>query len=257
MRNFIAAVLAVAVPTSLFAAVPRGAIALGVGASSASEVVVKIDGKDAHVKLAGVSPEGTYAAQAFLQCLLAERVVRVDRAAGRVTMLDGTSVADHLAEFLQTRTQSDPCALGKAAYVPTTPRVAAAAAAAPAAPAARAATTPGKAQREVHVSFASGSAAMPSVGPAPTPQTSQSTAPRAAGPSAPAARPAAQPGRPGIYQPPIMSTYTPPPASTTTVPTVGTQTVGSAPTYTPPTTSTVAPPVAPTVGPATTTNPPL
>ena len=38
--------------------------------------------------------------------------------------VDGTSVADHVAEFLQTRTQTDPCALGKAAYVSTPPPLA-------------------------------------------------------------------------------------------------------------------------------------
>ena len=106
MRRLLFAVLAL----PLIAAAPKGTIALGVGASSSSEVVVKIDGKTATVKLAGVN-NGTYAGQAFLQCLVAGRVVHVkgSRGAATVTLLDDTSVAAHVAEFLQTNTSSDPC----------------------------------------------------------------------------------------------------------------------------------------------------
>src|SRR6185436_8181876 len=129
-----------------------------------------------------------YAGQAFLQCLVAKRILRVDRAAGRVTMLDGTSVADHVAEFLQTKTASDPCALGKASYVPATPPLASSVvvkgpgetAAAPA-------------KREGHVSFGSGTAMgainMPPSSPQPAPQQR---------PTAPA--PAAS-NQPSIYRP--------------------------------------------------------
>jgi hypothetical protein len=136
------------------AAAPKGVIGLGVGAASSTEVIVKIDGKNTTVKLAGVN-NGTYAAQAFLQCLVANRIVRVDRAAGRVTMLDGSSVADHVAEFLQTKTTSDPCALGKAAYVPQPLSLATSVVVNPPGAGAEKAA-PGK--HEGHVSFGSGPA---------------------------------------------------------------------------------------------------
>jgi len=235
MRYMIAAVLALAVSTPLFAA---SVVALGVGASSASEVVVKIDGKDTTVKLAGAPAEGTYPAQAFLQCLVAERVMRVDRASGRVMLLDGTSVADHLAEFLQTRTLSDPCMLGKAAYVHATPRTAAAPAAAPAAT--PIAVTPLKGAREGHVSFASGSSAVPTLGAAaPSPAQPKPATAAPASPYANVPPPLGQAARPGIYSPPTVGTttltpvgsqqsmgtvgtYTPQPAQTTTIPTTST-----------------------------------
>lgn len=239
MRTLILSLLVLAVSTALLAAAPRGTVALGVGASSASEVVVKIDGKDAHVKLAGVPSEGTYPAQEFLQCLVAERVVRVDRAAGRVTMLDGTSVADHLNEFLQTRTQTDPCALGKAAYAHVTPHAQAAAA--------PVATIPVKGAREGHVSFASGNANVPSLGGAPAQQQPSTGAARPGGDRrAPAATTdMTQPGaRPGIYQPPTVGT--------TTVPQGQTQsTLGTTQTYAPQTTQTTALPAVTAAPPVT------
>ena len=79
MRRLLMAVLAV--PLLAAAAAPRGTIALGIGAASSSEVVVKIHGKNTTVKLAGVH-DGTYAGQAFLQCLVASRIVHVDTVAG-------------------------------------------------------------------------------------------------------------------------------------------------------------------------------
>ena len=236
MRRLLIAVLAVPL---IAAAAPRGTIALGVGASSASEVIVKIEGKTTTVKLAGVN-NGTYAGQAFLQCLVAKRILRVDRAAGRVTMLDGTSVADHVAEFLQTKTASDPCALGKASYVPATPPLASSVVV----------KGPGEApaKREGHVSFGSGTAMgainMPPSSPQPAPQQR---------PTAPAPAPSNQPS---IYRPPTVgtttlpqgTTYTPPSVGTSTVPSGGTVTPGQAQPYTPPTATT-------TTIPTTTTQP--
>jgi hypothetical protein len=246
MRKVIFAVLAV----SLVAAAPRGTIALGVGASSSSEVVVKIDGKNATVKLAGVN-NGTYAGQAFLQCLVANRVLHVDRAAGRVTLLDGTSVADHVAEFLQTRTATDPCALGKAAYVPLAPPLAASVTVAhPGAPATKQATP----AREVHVSFGSTGATMkPEALAMPLPSTAQPTTPRK---TTTQQRPTYS-DQPSIYRPPTVGTmtpqsgtaYTPPTAGTSTVPSSSTVTPGQGQTYTPPTVNT-------TTVPTTSTSPP-
>jgi hypothetical protein len=243
MRRLLFAVLAL----PLIAAAPKGTIALGVGASSSSEVVVKIDGKNTTVKLAGVN-NGTYAGQAFLQCLVANRVVRVNRAAGRVTLLDGTSVADHVAEFLQTRTTSDPCALGKASYVSSTPPLASAVVVAP--PGSANAAAPAK--REGHVSFGSSNAKLTpealsipsSAQPQPAPRNTQAPP-----------RPALE--QPSIYRPPSVgavapqqgTTYAPTQAPSTTVPTGNTTTVPQSQTYTPPTATT-------TTIPSTSTNPP-
>jgi len=244
MRRLLVAVLAVPL---IVAAAPRprgGEIALGIGAASSNEVVVKIAGKNVTVKLAGVN-NGTYAGQAFLQCLVASRIVHVDRTAGRVTMLDGTSVADHVAEFLQTRTTSDPCALGKAAYVPQTPALAGSVQVNPP-PGEAESKTPAK--REGHVSFGSGSALSGSsnLGASPAPQ-------RQSAPAAAAPKPSDQPT---IYRPPTMGTSTPPTTSTYTPPTSSTTTVGSQGTSTPPTTTTYTPPTAGTTTIPTTTSPP-
>ena len=102
----------------LLATVANGAdvVALGVSAPKANEVIVRIDGQPTNVRLDGV-PDASDAAREFLQCLVAGRVVRVDVAHGRVTMLDGNTANDHVLEYLQTKTKIDPCALGKAAYV--------------------------------------------------------------------------------------------------------------------------------------------
>jgi hypothetical protein len=103
---------------SLLAATAHGAdvVALGVGASKANEVIVRIAGQATNVRLEGV-PDASDAARSFLQCLVAGRVVRVDVAHGKVTLLDGNTANDHVLEYLQTKTQIDPCSLGKAAYV--------------------------------------------------------------------------------------------------------------------------------------------
>lgn len=92
-------------------------VALGVGASASNVATVKINGKPTSVTLHGV-PAGSDAARLFLQCLVANRVVRVDLAKGKVVMLDGNSANDHVNEYLQTKTEVEPCALGKAAYKP-------------------------------------------------------------------------------------------------------------------------------------------
>ena len=99
------------------AARPSGQIAMGVGALDSNAIVVRVEGKETSVTLAGVQP-GSAPATAFLKCLVGGRVVRVKgaRTAATVTMLDDTSVAEHVNEFLQSRTAMDPCALGKAAY---------------------------------------------------------------------------------------------------------------------------------------------
>ena len=239
MRKLLAAFLAV----PLLAAAPRGTIALGVGAASSNEIVVKIDGKNATIKLAGVGA-GTYAAQAFLQCLVANRVIRVDRVAGRATMLDGSSVSDHVAEFLQTQTSSDPCALGKAAYVAQTPALAGSVVVNP--PGSEATAAPAK--RQGHVSFPGGTMGPITMNTAPEPEPAQ---PRKYVP------PAATSTQPSIYHPPSVgtvqvqpgSTYTPMQPSTYTPPTGSTTTIPTGSTYTPPQAGT-------TTIPSTTTNPP-
>jgi hypothetical protein len=245
MRRLLFAVLAL----PLIAATPKGTIALGVGASSSTEVVVKINGKNTTVKLAGVN-NGTYAGQAFLQCLVANRIVRVDRAAGRVTMLDGSSVADHVAEFLQTKTTTDPCALGKAAYVSATPPLASSVAVAPPTNA-NAASAPGK--REGHVSFATGTLTSESVA-VPSSSSQPQTGQRM---TAPPPRPVPTGEQPiyrtaptvGTTTPGSISTYTPAQAGTANVQSVGTTTVGQTGTYAPPQATT-------TNIPTTSTNPP-
>lgn len=243
MRRLLLAVLALPL---IAAATPKGTIALGIGASSSSEVTVKINGKNTTVKLAGVN-NGTYAGQAFLQCLVANRIVRVDRAAGRVTMLDGSSVADHVAEFLQTKTTTDPCALGKAAYVSATPALATSVTVAPPANANAAGAT-GKG----HVSFATGTLTPDAVAVSPSshPQPGQRMV-------APPPRPVPTGEQPmyrtaptiGTTTPGSISTYTPTQAGTANVQSTGTTTVGQTGTYVPPQATT-------TNIPTTSTNPP-
>lgn len=247
MRKLLFAVLALPL---IAAAPPKGTIALGIGAASSSEVVVKIAGKNTTVKLAGVN-NGTYAGQAFLQCLVASRIVRVDRTAGRVTMLDGSSVADHVAEFLQTKTTSDPCALGKAAYVPQMPALASSV---NVAPPANATATPATGKRQGHVSFATGTLTPDAVA-VPSSTSSQPSSQRLAPPPPP--RPAPTGDQPmyrtaptvGTYTPGTMSTYTPTQAGTTNVQSTGTTNVPTSGTYTPPQATT-------TNIPTTSTNPP-
>ena len=89
-------------------------LGLGVGAKDANHIVVKIDGKDRIIDLkANASGDP---AQKFLQCLVAGRVLKVSK--DHVKLLDDNDVADHLREFMSSKTSADPCALGKAVYTP-------------------------------------------------------------------------------------------------------------------------------------------
>src|SRR5688572_19699604 len=119
----------------MLAAIALSVIGLGVGANDSNSIVVRIDGKERRVTLAGV-PAGSERGAAFAQCLVAGRVLRIKgpHSAATVTMLDDNSVGSHVEEFLQTSTTSDPCTIGKAAYQPrvSTPKTAAAAKSTPA-----------------------------------------------------------------------------------------------------------------------------
>lgn len=123
---------------------------MGVGASDSNTLIVRIDGKETRVTVAGVSA-GSERGTAFAQCLVAGRVLRISgpRSSAKVTLLDDSAVSGHIAEFLQSQTSADPCTLGKAAYHPRTAQ------AAPAAVAPLPVVTKKK-PREVHVSFAGG-----------------------------------------------------------------------------------------------------
>ena len=251
MRRLLIAVLAVPL---LAAAPPRGVVALGVGAASSNEVVVKINGKNETIKLAGIK-NGTYAGQAFLQCLMERRIVRVDRAAGRVTMLDGSSVADHLAEFLLSKTSSDPCAIGKAAYAPAMPPLASSVTVAPP-KTAGSGTAAAPAKREGHVSFGSEGAKMNP--DAVKVSTSSSAAPAGNAQTYGVPPPAAGPTNvPTIYRPPTPGTVQVQPGSTYTPASPGTTTPGSPGTVQVQPGSTYVPPQAGTTTiPSTSTNPP-
>lgn len=200
----------------MFAAIAASLVALGVGATDSNSIVVRLDGKETAIKLAGVSA-GDARAAAFAQCLVAGRVVRISgpRSAATVRLLDDTSVAAHVSEFLQTQTAADPCAVGKAAYQPvhTAARVAAAPPTAP-----RAATPTGKKPREVHLSFASGTPQPNALHVAPAPQTTNEWGNnyRAQQPAAaPVNTPTYQtPNTVQMYQPTTVQTYTPPTVST-------------------------------------------
>jgi hypothetical protein len=199
------------------------ALALGVGAADSNTIIVRIDGKETRVTLAGVNA-GSERAAAFAQCLVAGRVLRVSgpHSAAKATLLDDTAVSAHIAEFLQTQTTSDPCALGKAAYQPKTTYAAAAAAPLPAV------TRKKKAVREVHVSFSSGGESS---------KNGLNMPPAAANPLGASYRPPAPPSAPvpnnqptyanpqpvQSYTPPAAGTYTPPATSTAPVTQVGTQ----------------------------------
>lgn len=136
----------------MFAAIAL-TVALGVGATDSNTIVVRIDGKETPVTLAGVNA-GSERGAAFVKCLVAGRVVRIKgpRTAATATLLDDTSVGAHVNEFLQTGTATDPCAIGRAAYqgapktVPAPPVQRKSSSAAPAK----------KPVREVHVAFSSG-----------------------------------------------------------------------------------------------------
>ena len=90
---------------------------MGVGAIDSNAIVVRLEGQETAVTLLNTKP-GSAPATAFLKCLVADRVLRVKgpNSAATVLLLDDTSVADHVNEFLQSKTDMDPCELGKAAY---------------------------------------------------------------------------------------------------------------------------------------------
>ena len=203
--------------TSLSLAV---ALALGVGAVDSNSITVMLDGKPTRITLAGVAAGDARAAE-FSQCLVAGRVLRISgpHSAAHVTLLDDTAVAAHIDEFLQTKTTSDPCMLGQAAYQPKALHATAASTAAPL-PAVKK-----KAVREVHVSFSEGGDSS---------KNGLKLPPSLPGPAQPYTPPAqsgaSRPTEPAYQgQAPItVQTYTPQPAGTAAVPTVNTLTVGSA-----------------------------
>ncbi len=89
---------------------------LGVGASAPDSVQLRVDGKVKTYKVASESP--TPAAQSFLNCLVAGRVLKIEAGGKKLLMLDNSDVAMLLHEFTQSKTTIDPCDLGKAAYRP-------------------------------------------------------------------------------------------------------------------------------------------
>src|SRR4051794_40389597 len=101
------------------------AVALGIGATDSNTITVRIGGEETRVTLAGVSA-GSERGTAFVQCLVAGRVLRISAppSAPTAPLLDNTAVSSHVAEFLQSRTAADPCKLGKAAYQSTMPHAA-------------------------------------------------------------------------------------------------------------------------------------
>jgi hypothetical protein len=120
MRSILTGLLVAA-----FVALPSSAqtYGLGMGAASGDSVVLKIDGRNTTLHLG--TGASTSAAESFLTCLVTDRVIRVERtgSAAKLLMLDKSNVADHLREFLQEKTSTDPCALGKAAYTPVLARL--------------------------------------------------------------------------------------------------------------------------------------
>jgi len=100
-------------------------IGRGVSAPTPNEIVVKIAGKDTRVKLANV-PADSDSGKLFLQCLVANRVMRVDPRHGRAWMLDEVEVSDTVRHYVENPGSLDPCDAGRAAYVGATdalPRV--------------------------------------------------------------------------------------------------------------------------------------
>ncbi len=203
-----AALAATGLSLSLYAAAPAGEVALGLGATDSSLIVVRIDGKETTVKLAGVTA-GSERGAAFLKCLVAGRVVRVKgpHTGATVTLLDDTSVAAHVEEFLQTTTSSDPCAIGKAAYHAQPMRLPAAASKPPAKPQAQ--KVP---ERVIHVSVSSQPSEPPSLGVAPLGPAGR---PQDYGPGYEAPPPAPAPeNQPTIYSPPHVTSYQAPQVGT-------------------------------------------
>ena len=136
----------------MLAAIAASVLALGVGATDANSIVVRINGKATSLSLAGVAG-GSQPGTAFAKCLVAGRILQISGpgSAAAATLLDGHSVAALVREFLETTTSSDPCTLGKAAYQPVRMVVNA-----PSTSPSTSSANPRKRGREVHVSFTSG-----------------------------------------------------------------------------------------------------
>ena len=193
------------------------ALGLGVGAADSNKIIVRLDGQATPVTLAGVAA-GSPRAAMFAKCLVAGRVLRIKgpRNAATAVMLDDSSVAAHINEFLQTNTSSDPCTIGRAAYqtppLPATP-AAKGAAATSAAPAKKPA-------REIHVSFGSGEQSKDSTKVRPAPASSNEWGTYR---PAPRPQPAASSDQPTYANPPTAQTYPElPRAGTYNPPTAGT-----------------------------------
>lgn len=121
MRKLLFGVLATALSAGAALAQTYG---LGVNAPSPDSVVLKIDGRNQTFTVGGGAT--TKNAEAFLTCLVNDRVLKVVRKGGsaQLFMLDNSNVADLLREYLQSNTSTDPCTLGKAAYTPKPPALA-------------------------------------------------------------------------------------------------------------------------------------
>jgi hypothetical protein len=235
MKPLSVAILSLALTTAVHADI----IALGVGAVSPSEVVVKIDGHDVHLRVDGAKASGDTKATSFLQCLVAGRVVRVKKTsakAANVMMLDGSSVGSLVNEFLDTTTKIDPCTLGKAAYQPQYAHVTGDATSEPAA------AKPAKG-REIHVSQGSSKANNPEHLQMPR-EVTYPERPYQAPPPPPAEVPSiATPGTMSTTTPSTARPYTPPASSTTTVGTSSTSAPPVAAPYTPAPAAPYTPPV--------------
>jgi hypothetical protein len=239
MKSFAIAMLSF----SLVASSNAATVALGVGATSPNEVVVRIDGRETRLRLDGVKPSGDPAAASFLRCLVAGRVVRLQMkgsGTAKITMLDGTAVSELVNEYLDTTSKIDPCTLGKASYQPQPVHVSEAALEKPKASKKAVVIT----HETAHVSYAPS----PSRTPVPFRMPPEVTFPerQAAPPPPPKA-----PEVPSITAPGTMATYTPgqakagtlPSASTTTIGATTTDTIGTSATSTPPTAAPYTPPV--------------
>jgi hypothetical protein len=224
---------------TLATAVHADTIALGVGAVSPSEVVVKIDGRDVHLSVNGTKPSGDSKATTFLQCLVAGRVLRVQKTSAKtanVTMLDGSVVGSLVNEFLDTTTKIDPCALGKAAYQPQYAHAAAGETSEPVA------AKPAKG-REIHVSQGSSKANNPEHLQMPREVTYPERPYQAPPPKPPEVPTIATPGTMSTSNPGTARAYTPPTSSTTTIGTGSTTAPPVAAPYTPAPAQPYTPPV--------------
>ena len=83
-------------------------LGLGVGAVRGNEIVVKIAGRDTHVKLARL-PEESDAARLYLHCLVAKHVIRVDPKRGRAWTLDEVEVSERVRRYLDDPSSGEPC----------------------------------------------------------------------------------------------------------------------------------------------------